>query len=738
MLTITDFERAISKEFNEMLKRENRKVVKGEFKSYRIDKIKSFYNAPNSQYQYDEKYEKILNFQNAKQFKHNAKQKALRKVRKLLHSHRFGYAGKEITSKNIGNYLKEINLSPSTFLNNIECITSYFNFDNESANNKHNYLLDMAVEEIPEWIKKSFENKVSGSELHPDFYITTDYKLKNYKFDCSEFIKELKNEVSLAFTSDELKKELYKNQAYSAALVVLEKQDLLLDEIPENFIDLYPRARRLNRKWKLHIGPTNSGKTYQSLERLRDVERGLYLAPLRLLALEVQERLLEQAVLCNLTTGEEEDLIENATHCSATVEKLDINKYYDVCVIDEAQMIADRDRGWAWTRAILGVCADEVHVCMSVDAKEIVCKLIEQCGEEYEIIYHYRNTSLVFEDNPFKYPDDIRKNDALVVFSRKSVLAVASELEALGKKVSILYGNLPYKVRKEELRKFRDGETDIIVTTDCIGMGMNVNVERIVFLQSSKFDGKERRFLNVSEVKQIAGRAGRMGMFEKGYVNALEDKKMLRKILNTDYMQIPTAKLEFPETLLSIDEKLSDTLVIWSHIPDKGVFEKSDTTRALLLCRYLEDFDFTKEQMLKFINIPFDDRNASLMAIWRELIKQYSNDIICVEKYLKNVDYSYGLEALESSYKELDLLFSFLKSIDSDDEELFNTVNQKKEEISSKLIIELKKRKNVFKSCKRCGRQIPWNHAYGICDKCYRSGRSFCYSGFEMFDEYYL
>ena len=107
---------------------------------------------------------------------------------------------------------------------------------------------------------------------------------------------------------------------------------------------------------------------------------------------------------------------------------------------------------------------------MSNDAENIVIKLIEECGDTYEIIRHERNTELIFENKTFHYPKDIRDHDALIVFSRKNVLSVASELESKGFKVSILYGALPYSLQKNELRKFMNGETNILVTTDCVGL----------------------------------------------------------------------------------------------------------------------------------------------------------------------------------------------------------------------------------------------------------------------------
>jgi ATP-dependent RNA helicase SUPV3L1/SUV3 len=287
-------------------------------------------------------------------------------------------------------------------------------------------------------------------------------------------------------------------------------------------------------------------------------------------------------------------------------------------------------------------------------------------------------------------------------------------------------------VRKEELRKFRDGDTDIIVTTDCIGMGMNVNVERVVFLSSSKFDGQDNRPLNISEVKQIAGRAGRMGMFDKGYVNALEDRDDIEYCLYDNYSPILKARLGFPETLVNIDETLTDTFIIWSKIQDQGIFVKTDMQRSILLCRYLERFNFDKVQMLKFINIPFDEKNNTLLYLWQSLIQQFSQGKIDIESKVKYIGKSQDLFDLELDYKKLDLIFSFLKSIDAQEADYFKLVTELKEAISLKLIKELKKRKNTFKSCKICGKKLAWNYEYGMCKKCFEKQKRRYY-----YDDYY-
>ena len=123
----------------------------------------------------------------------------------------------------------------------------------------------------------------------------------------------------------------------------------------------YPEARAMKRRFILHIGPTNSGKTYEALQRLKQAYHGIYLGPLRLLALEVYDRMMTDGIPCDMITGEEAIRTHGSFVQASTVEILDIRETYDIAVIDEAQMMADENRGSYWTRAILGIRAEEVH-----------------------------------------------------------------------------------------------------------------------------------------------------------------------------------------------------------------------------------------------------------------------------------------------------------------------------------------------------------------------------------------
>ncbi len=191
----------------------------------------------------------------------------------------------------------------------------------------------------------------------------------------------------------------------------------IIDLVPTRPEMEFPKALEMKRHFILHVGPTNCGKTYQALQRLKEAYKGVYLGPLRLLALEVYEKMRDAKIACTMLTGEERIYAENSRITSSTVEMLDIDQVYDVAVIDEAQMIADADRGHSWTRAILGVQCPEIHVCMSPAAEGVVTHLIGLCGDTFEVRRYERKTALVCEEKPFVFPDDVQEGDALIVFT---------------------------------------------------------------------------------------------------------------------------------------------------------------------------------------------------------------------------------------------------------------------------------------------------------------------------------
>jgi ATP-dependent RNA helicase SUPV3L1/SUV3 len=538
--------------------------------------------------------------------------------------------------------------------------------------------------------------------------------------------KEFETSVLHALSHDVLVECIFDNQRYAYLQESRTYRDalrqMMMEKIPADYTLFYPLARTMYRHFILHVGPTNSGKTYDAIADLMSANNGVYLAPLRLLALENQEKMNDNGVPCNLYTGEEQILVEGARHTSSTIETLSLNQKYDVAVIDEAQLISDDQRGWAWTRAILGVRANIVHVCMSSDAEKIVKKLIDMCGDSYEVVTHQRATPLVVDTAIFDFPRDVKQYDALIVFSRRSVWNVAAELERRKIKASVIYGALPPSVRREEVRKFVEGETSVVVATDAIGMGLNLPIKRIVFLETEKFDGKVRRPLIHSEYKQIAGRAGRLGIFDVGHVATTSERKSLNGHINRPYDDIENANILFPESLLTLDSPLIDILKLWKSILDVDVFQKADIEKEIMLCELLDksNIKLSKQDLLSRIQIPFNHEDQDLLTLWLNLVTGEYEKRIDLRKYvLPKSNLSDNIQDLEGKYRSCDLIFSFSKTIGSNNDVL-ERIMDAKIEISDMIINKLKEnKKNSGKKCKSCKKTLPFGFQYGYCEKCY-------------------
>jgi hypothetical protein len=319
----------------------------------------------------------------------------------------------------------------------------------------------------------------------------------------------------------------------------------------------FPLARSMKRKFSIFIGKTNSGKTYTAMNELAMAQSGSYLAPLRLMAQEGQESLFDRKILANLITGEEQKKFDGATHVSSTIEMCNMSKPVDVAVIDEIQMIADDSRGWAWSQALVGVPAKHVILVGSEESLPFIIPIIESLGEEYEIRKFERKTPLHIHESIWKLKD-LKDGDCIVVFSRKSALEMKNSIEATGKKCSVIYGNLSPDVRRSEATKFKSGENPILVATDAIGMGLNLPISRLFFSTLEKFDGISTRYLNVSEIKQIAGRAGRYGFVDFGEVGILfndsnADKTLLHKAIYGDYEEVHDTRVPIAPNLKQIE-----------------------------------------------------------------------------------------------------------------------------------------------------------------------------------------
>ncbi len=485
--------------------------------------------------------------------------------------------------------------------------------------------------------------------------------------------------------------------------------------------DEYPEARAMHRRFILHLGGTNTGKTYAGFQRLIRAKTGVYLAPLRLLALEAQETLLDAGVDCSLSTGEEEDFREEDTHLAATAEKLDLKRRFEAAVIDECQMIADPQRGYAWTRAILGVLAPEVHLCAAPEAKQLLIRLIESCGDSVEVVIHERTTPLLCMSHPVDY-QRIQPGDALITFSKVGVLSVAEDLRQSGKEPAIIYGALPYATRRKQMEGFLNGDMEYIVSTDAIGMGLNLPIRRIIFMETEKFDGMERRPLRPEEIKQIAGRAGRLGMYHKGWVGATQDLGTIQAGLEAVVPPLEYAVAGFSDLVLQVDFDLLEVLTQWNQMPTAEPYRKLDITRYIAVISKMREMGFalTREQELRAANIPFDETDDALRELFFQFLHRWQRGEAVEQPGLPEDEPT--LPELELYYRKLDLYFSFSKAFGCpvDEDRLYDARERVADEINEILLHRL--RSNI-RFCARCGKALPLHHRGRLCDGCFRRER---------------
>jgi ATP-dependent RNA helicase SUPV3L1/SUV3 len=264
-----------------------------------------------------------------------------------------------------------------------------------------------------------------------------------------------------------------------------------------------------------HLGPTNSGKTHAALEELAARGRGVYAGPLRMLAQEAHRRLGERvgAEHVALITGEER-VNDGAPIVCCTVEMAPLTG--ELLVLDEVQWADDPERGSAWTRLLLAGDYRDILLLGALDA----LPLVRNAFPDAEVKVFERKLPLEFVGE--RRLTQLEPGTVVVSFSRRAVLALAGEINRRRPgKVAVLYGAMPLGSRRAEIDRFLDGRAEVCVATDVLGHGVNLPCETLLFAETSKFDGQERRELLPWELAQIAGRAGRFGLVERGHVGVL-------------------------------------------------------------------------------------------------------------------------------------------------------------------------------------------------------------------------
>ena len=254
------------------------------------------------------------------------------------------------------------------------------------------------------------------------------------------------------------------------------------------------------------LGPTNTGKTHLAIETMLSFDSGMIGFPLRLLAREVYDKITNKIGIDKtaLITGEEKIIPPNAKYYLCTVESMPIDKQLDFVGVDEIQMCADHERGHIFTDRLLNMRGNKLTMFMgSSTIKSIISKL----DDDIEFINRNRLSKLSYVGH--KKISRINRKTAIIAFSAEEVYAIAELIRRQKGGAAIVMGSLSPKTRNAQVELYQSGDVDFLVATDAIGMGINMDLDNVYFSNLKKFDGKKLRRLNLSEIGQIAGRAGR-------------------------------------------------------------------------------------------------------------------------------------------------------------------------------------------------------------------------------------
>jgi ATP-dependent RNA helicase SUPV3L1/SUV3 len=499
------------------------------------------------------------------------------------------------------------------------------------------------------------------------------------------------------------------------------------------YLDAFPAARAMERRFVAYLGPTNSGKTHAAMSRLAAAATGRYLAPLRLLALEGYETLQERGVAVSLVTGEERLIDPAATHVASTVEMADFRTRIDCAVIDEVQLLQDEDRGWAWTAAVLGVPAREIVLCGSVDALPLIRRLAELSGSPLEVHRLERKNPLTMIPRPVRL-GELEDGDAVIAFSRREVMLLRELILRGGRRVATVYGALTPEVRRAEARRFREGEASVVVATDAIGLGLNMPIRRVLFSAVEKFDGRSERPLTDSEIRQVAGRAGRFGLHEEGFVGGLGvDPRPIAKALARPVRQHdPNARFWVAPTLAhargTADALGTDSLyqtldyIRTRLLQNDAAFRVAPLYDALEIAAAIDGTGLSFEDRFVYALAPVDADSYRLPLVvrWARLhaggqtvplpamVRRGSgagDELQVLEGYAKTlVLYAWLGQRFPDAYADLDRCREARRETDARIETLLATLSR-------------------ARACRRCEAPLPPRHRHALCDACFAEKR---------------
>ena len=402
------------------------------------------------------------------------------------------------------------------------------------------------------------------------------------------------------------------------------------------------------------LGPTNTGKTYMAIEKMLEFNSGIFGLPLRLLAREVYDKCVLKLGIDKvaLITGEEKIIPNSAKYFICTVESMPKDKVVDFVAVDEIQMCGDPERGHIFTDRLINFRGEVLTMFLG---SQIMKNIMSQLLKDVEFINQERFSKLSY--NGSKKISRLNRKSAIIAFSIEEVYALAELVRRQKGGSAVIMGSLSPKTRNSQVELYQSGDVDYLVATDAIGMGINMDIEQINFSSLRKFDGKKRRRLRMTEISQIAGRAGRFkndGYFGiTGDCETLEADEIERiEKHNLDDMRFlywRNSDLDFsdPENLISSLEKKSgdrnlhrisesiDENILKYLVRDKKIKISSNNLELLWECCQIPDFQKKAFNHIDVVTKVFNFLNSSKNRIPNDYMK---NQLKGLDKYHGNID----------------------------------------------------------------------------------------------------
>jgi ATP-dependent RNA helicase SUPV3L1/SUV3 len=394
-------------------------------------------------------------------------------------------------------------------------------------------------------------------------------------------------------------------------------------------------------------------------------------------------------------------------------------------------MLADEQRGWAWTRALMEARAPDLHVISAPGARRLVERLAEAARLPLQTVTHERLTPLAVAPRPWSL-EKLPPQTILVAFSRAMALGLKSELERQHRRrVSIIYGDLPPEVRRRQAERFAEGDTEVCVATDAIGMGLNLPADNVCFFEVEKFDGRQRRLLTPTEVRQIGGRAGRYGLSRAGLVGALNpaDLAHVRRSLEGPEAPLTVARVApSPEALALLPGTLADRLRQWTElrsIPDnwRQLLRPVELADAITLAELLTPRDVAAlgdADALLLVRAPTsDDTRDYWRACAQAIVRRRAMPL--PPEAPAPIGTGEALTEAEQSIRSADIYLwlsqrpPFAGSAPDEAE-----VRAARAAATREVDAALQRRIDTTRRCRNCGRPLSSRHRYNLCNACYR------------------